>query len=154
MTEAQRSNRKLWILFLIALIIALLPWIVLAQGTPLEKEKFHFNKESEESVGYTQAVKLGNTIYISGTVGRGPMDEALKKVYTELETTLKNYGGSFQNVVKENLYTTQIDEVIKHQLVRREFYKGDFPASTWVEIKRLYSPEAVLEIELVAVLKD
>jgi 2-iminobutanoate/2-iminopropanoate deaminase len=154
MTEAQRSNRKLWILFLIALIIALLPWIVLAQGTPLEKEKFHFNKESEESVGYTQAVKLGNTIYISGTVGRGPMDEALKKVYTKLETTLKNYGGSFQNVVKENLYTTQIDEVIKHQLVRREFYKGDFPASTWVEIKRLYSPEAVLEIELVAVLKD
>jgi 2-iminobutanoate/2-iminopropanoate deaminase len=154
MTEAQRSNRKLWILFLIALIIALLPWIVLAQGTPIEKEKFHFNKESEESVGYAQAVRVGNTIYISGTVGRGPMDEALKKVYTKLETTLKNFGGSFQNVIKENLYTTQLDEVIKHQLVRREFYKGDFPASTWVEIKRLYSPEAVVEIELVAVLKE
>jgi 2-iminobutanoate/2-iminopropanoate deaminase len=154
MTEAQRSNRKLWILFLIALVIALLPWIVLAQGTPIEKEKFHINKESEEKVGYTQAVKVGNTIYISGTVGRGPMDEALKKVYTRLEATLKNYGATFQNVVKENLYTTQIDEVVKHQFVRREFYKEDFPASTWVEIKRLYSPEAVLEIELVAVLRE
>jgi 2-iminobutanoate/2-iminopropanoate deaminase len=154
MTEAQRSNRKLWIMFLIALIIAILPWIVLAQEASIKKEKFHLNKESEDKAGYAQAVRVGNTIYISGTVARGPMDEGLKKVYTRLEATLKNYGATFQNVVKENLYTTQIDEVIKHQLVRREFYKDDFPASTWVEIKRLYSPDAVVEIELVAVLKE
>jgi 2-iminobutanoate/2-iminopropanoate deaminase len=151
--EEKVINKKIWIWFLVFLLLALAPWFVMAQDASITKEKFHFNKEAEDGAGYAQAVKVGNTIYISGTVGRGPMDEAIKRIYTRLESTLKNYGASFQNVVKENLYTTQIDEVIKHQQVRKEFYKGDFPASTWVEIKRLYSPDAILEIELVAIIK-
>ena len=153
MTEAQKSNRRLIIIFIIALIIALLPWFVLAQS-PIAKEKFNLQPQGENQAGYTQAVKVGNTIYVSGTVARGPMNEAIKKVYSTLELTLKNYNATLQHVVKENLHTTQLDEVIKHQDVRKEFYKGDYPTATWVEIKRLYSPDAVLEVEVVAVLPD
>jgi 2-iminobutanoate/2-iminopropanoate deaminase len=154
MTETQRSNRRLLILFLIAILIAIIPWIVLAQEPPIKKDKYFLHKESEEEIGYTQAIKVGNTIYISGVAGKGPMDQALSKVYGRLETILKNNNTTFQNVVKETLYTTQIDEVIKNREVRKKFYNGDFPAASWVEVKRLYMPDAVLEVELVVVVKD
>jgi 2-iminobutanoate/2-iminopropanoate deaminase len=38
----------------------------------------------------------------------------------------------------------------QNNFVRKQFYKGDFPAATWVQISRLYMPDAKLEIELVA----
>jgi 2-iminobutanoate/2-iminopropanoate deaminase len=153
MTETQRSNRKLLILFVIAIIIALIPWIVLAQE-PIKKDKYFFDKASEEEVGYTQAIKIGNTIYISGVAGRGPVDQALAKVYNRLELILKNNGATFQNVVKETLYTTHIEDVIKNQQIRKKFYNEDFPASSWVEVRRLYVSDAVLEVELIVVVNS
>jgi enamine deaminase RidA (YjgF/YER057c/UK114 family) len=118
------------------------------------KEKFHFNKNVEDEYGYAQAVKVGNTIYISGVAGRGPMDQAIDRVYRGLERTLQHYGATFENVVKENLYTTNMEEMIKHQQKRREFYKNDYPAASWVQISRLFVPDAVLEVEIIAVIKE
>ncbi|MFZ5970287.1 MAG: RidA family protein [Bacteroidota bacterium] len=150
-----RADRKLWILMLLAILIALIPWFVLAQGAPpLQKEKYNANKASEDQYGYTQAVKAGNTIYISGHAARGPMGEAVKKTYEALEKTLAHYGATFQHVVKENIYTTQYDELLKHVELRKSFYRNDYPASTWVQIDRLFNPEVVLEVELIAVLPD
>lgn len=89
-------------------------------------------------------------IYISGTVARELNPEGIKRVYENLEKTLQHYGATFQNVVKENLYTTDIEAMKQHNAVRKAFYKGDFPAATWVQISRLYMADAKLEIELVA----
>ncbi|WP_230978981.1 RidA family protein [Flavobacterium supellecticarium] len=61
-----------------------------------------------------------------------------------------SYGATFENVVKENLYTTDIEAMKKYNYIRKEFYKGDFPAATWVQIQRLYMPTAKLEVELIA----
>ena len=71
-------------------------------------------------------------------------------MYSSLERSLKQYGLTFQHVVKENLYTTDIEAMKQFNYVRKQFYKGDFPAATWVQIARLYMPEAKLEIELIA----
>jgi 2-iminobutanoate/2-iminopropanoate deaminase len=150
MTQAQRQNRKLLILFLIALIFALLPWVVLAQDNEIKKEKFNLDKKMEDAIGYAQAVRVGNTIYVSGAVGWGSMPDAFKNVYKELEQSLKAYGASFKNVVKENVFTTDLDAFKKLLGQRIEIYAGDFPAATWVQVERLYSPELTLEIELIA----
>jgi 2-iminobutanoate/2-iminopropanoate deaminase len=150
MTQAQRQNRNLFILFLIALLIALLPWVVLAQDKEIKKEKFNRDKKMEDAIGYAQAVRVGNTIYVSGAVGWGSMPDAFKNVYSELEQSLKAYGASFKNVVKENVFTTDLDAFKKLQGHRIEIYAGDFPAATWVQVERLYSPELILEIELIA----
>ena len=53
-------------------------------------------------------------------------------------------------MVKENLYTTDIEAVKQNNHVRKAFYKGDFPAATWVQIPRLYMQQATIEVELVA----
>ena len=148
------KNYKLLIWLIIALGIALAPWIVLAQEKPLHKQKFNIDKTSEDGIGYAQAVKVGKTLYISGSVGSGDMDKAVKTVYDELEKTLKAYNLTFQHVVKENVFTTNIDGFIQQQELRKKYYKGDFPAASWVQVQRLYTPELVVEIELIAELPD
>jgi enamine deaminase RidA (YjgF/YER057c/UK114 family) len=120
----------------------------------LKKEKFNINKSGEDEIGYTQAVKVGNTIYVSGAVGWGKMQDAFKLVYDELDKTLKAYGANFTYVVKENLYSTMLDSVIKYKEIRRKYYNNDFPAATWIEVKRLYDPGLILEVEIIAVLPE
>ena len=119
--------------------------------TPIEKKKFHWGQESDTTAGYTQAILTGNVLYISGTVGRGQtMAEQLKSIYQGIGRTLQHYGASFQNVVKENLYTTDIEAAKAANHLRKPFYNGDFPAATWVQISRLYMPTALVEVEVVA----
>ncbi|SKA48404.1 Enamine deaminase RidA, house cleaning of reactive enamine intermediates, YjgF/YER057c/UK114 family [Chitinophaga eiseniae] len=120
----------------------------------LVKEKWHWNnpKKQDEVAGYAQVVKVGNTLYISGIPTKDLSPEGIARVYKALEKCLNAFGASSQNVVKETLYTTDIETVKKNATVRKEFYKGDYPAATWMQVSRLYEPEATLEIDLVAVL--
>ncbi|RRB02236.1 RidA family protein [Larkinella rosea] len=142
------------ILFTLAvLLIAVFNGVYAQSGqNAIEKQKFHFGKTGEDGAGYSQAVKVGKTIYISGTVGVGDAATALTNVYNGLQKTLAFYGATFQNVVKENLYTTNIEEMKKHNDIRKKYYNNDFPAATWVQIQRLYMETALVEVELVAVL--
>lgn len=122
-----------------------------AQTDTIAKKKWHWGgKQADEQAGYAQAVLVDNILYISGTVGGGDMAAQLKGVYNGIEHTLKAYGATFQNVVKESLFTTDIEAVKKNNEVRKAFYKGDYPAATWVQITRLYMPEALVEVEVIA----
>ena len=124
-----------------------------AQDNSIKKEKFNWGRgEQDTTSGYAQAVKIDNVIYISGTVAREVSPEGIKRLYENLEKTLQHYGATFQNVVKENLYTTDIEAMKQHNAARKAFYKGDFPAATWVQISRLFMADAKLEIELIAYL--
>ncbi|WP_336516925.1 RidA family protein [Pollutibacter soli] len=124
----------------------------LAQTTDIKKEKWHWDnpQKQDTSAGYAQVVKVGKTLYISGAVSREISPEGITGVYRALERSLKSFGASFQNVVKENLYTTDIELMKTHNAARKAFYKGDFPAATWVQITRLFMADAKLEVELVA----
>lgn len=120
----------------------------------ISKEKFHWGKDQDTSAGYAQALKVGNIIYVSGTVARDVTPEGIKRVYDALERSLKNFGATFQNVVKENLYTTDIEAMKQYNYVRKPYYNGDFPAATWVQISRLFMADAKLEVELIAYLPE
>ena len=114
------------------------------------KVKFHWDRDQDTAAGYAQGLKVDNILYISGTVARDVTPEGIKRVYEALERTLQHFGATFQNVVKENLYTTDIEAMKQYNYVRKPYYKGDFPAATWVQISRLYMADAKLEIELIA----
>ncbi len=115
------------------------------------KKAFHLNEKVENEIGYAQAVRIGDTLYISGSVGKGEMPAAIHGAYNELKETLSAHGLDFSNVVKENVYTTDLDGFIQNKAVRRDYYGHDFPAATWVQVQRLYLPEFVVEVELIAV---
>jgi enamine deaminase RidA (YjgF/YER057c/UK114 family) len=142
--------RKTFILFSVFHFILLLT--LTAQDNNIKKEKWHWNEplKQDTSAGYVQVVKVDNILYISGAVARDVTPEGITRVYQALESSLKSFGAGFQNVVKENLYTTDMEAMKRHNAARKAFYKGDYPAATWVQISRLFMHEARLEVELIA----
>jgi len=111
---------------------------------------FHKSEAVEVDIGYCQAVRSGNALYISGTVGQGDMPAAVQSTYERLKQTLEANGLTFRNVVKENVYTTDLDAFEASKEIRKAFYAGALPAATWVQVQRLYLPSFVLEVELIA----
>ena len=52
--------------------------------------------------------------------------------------------------MKETVYATELDAFIKNKDVRKTYYGLRYPAATWVQVERLYVPEFVVEVELIA----
>jgi len=125
---------------------------ITAQDKNIKKEKWHWGNalQQDTSAGYVQVVKIDNVLYISGAVARDVTPEGITRVYQSLDRSLKSFGASFQNVVKENLYTTDMEAMKKYNDARKVFYKGDFPAATWMGVSRLFMADAKLEVELIA----
>ena len=126
-------------------------WLI-GQDNNIKKEKWHWGNalQQDTSAGYVQVVKVDNVLYISGAVARDVTPEGITRVYQSLERSLKSFGANFQNVVKENLYTTDMDSMKKYNDARKVFYKGDLPAATWMGVSRLFMADAKLEVELIA----
>lgn len=116
------------------------------------KEKWHWDSPSKqnENAGYAQVVKIGNTLYISGIPSNEISTEGITQLYETLSRCLGAYGATFEDVVKETLYTTDIEAMKENNEVRKKFYGGDYPAATWVQIDRLYEPTAQIEVDLIA----
>jgi enamine deaminase RidA (YjgF/YER057c/UK114 family) len=135
-----------------AIFIFLLNTNIVAQNNDIRKEKWHWGNalQQDTSAGYVQVVKVENVLYISGAVARDVTPEGITRVYQALEKSLKSFGATFQNVVKENLYTTDMEAMKRFNDARKVFYKGDFPAATWMGVARLFMADAKLEVELIA----
>src|SRR5580693_4253064 len=126
---------------------------------PRVKQVFHLNPY-EKDFGYSQAVLIDKTLYISGSVaadqnGRlvapGDMAGQMRAAYTNIRRTLAAHGVSFNEVVKETIYTTNMDALLKASDLRFEYYdKERLPATSWVQVQRLVDPGFLVEIEVVA----
>jgi 2-iminobutanoate/2-iminopropanoate deaminase len=123
------------------------------------KQVFHLNSY-EKDLGYSQAVLIGKTLYISGSVaadqnGRleapGDMAGQMRAAYSNIRRTLGAHGADFDAVVKETIFTTDMDALLKATDVRFEFYgKERLPATSWVQVQRLVDAGSLVEIEVVA----
>lgn len=122
-------------------------------------EYFLLRPEVEKAYGYSHAVKIGNDIKISGAVSMddkgnltapGSMDQQMKNCYADLEKILKHYGCTFDDVVVENVFTTNMAEFINVSGFRNSVYKKQFPTGTWLEVKGLALPGQLIEIDMEA----
>jgi len=120
-------------------------------------EYFSLRPEVEKLYGYTHAVKIGNDIKISGAVSmddagtptaKGDLLQQMKNCYSDLDKILKHYGCTFDDVVVENIFTTDMPEFLKHSGYRNSIYKKQFPTGSWLGVKELALPEFMIEIEL------
>lgn len=133
-----------------------------AQSAPASQksgfETYHLGPWEQE-IGYSQAVRSGNMLYVSGTVGANAkgeptdLDSQMKKAYAAIQKTLAHYNTDLSHVVMERIYTTDIEALIRSQPTRKQFYGASAPAATWVEVKRLYNLADKLEIEVQVALK-
>ena len=113
--------------------------------------------EVEKAYGYTHAVKIGNSIKISGAVSMdnegnptavGNLEQQMKNCYADLEKILTHYGCTFDDVVKEDVFTTDMAKFLEVAGYRTDIYKNQFPTGTWLGVKELAIPEFMIEIEL------
>jgi len=130
------------------------------QAKPASKEipeYFSLRPETEKAFGYSHAVKLGNDIKISGAVSMddagnptatGDLLQQMKNCYADLDKVLKHYGCTFDDVVVENVFTTNMPEFLKQSFYRNGIYKKQFPTGSWLGVKELALPEFMIEIEL------
>ncbi len=118
---------------------------------------FSLRPETEKAYGYTHAVKIGNDIKISGAVSmddkgnptaKGDFLQQMKNCYADLDKVLKHYGCTFDDVIVENIFTTNMAEFLKQSAYRNEIYKKQFPTGSWLGVKELALPEFLVEIEL------
>ncbi|MBB1643035.1 RidA family protein [Sphingobacterium sp. UME9] len=138
--------------------LILLPFLLIFSNTfsqekNIKKEKWHWNNnkmKQDTTAGYCQVLKVDNILYISGAVTTDLSPKGIQAVYNDLKASLASFGATFQHVVKENLYTTDIEAMKKYNDVRKQFYNNDFPAATWIQVQRLYMSDAKLEVELIA----
>ena len=122
-------------------------------------EYFNLRPEVEKTYGYTHAVRIGNDLKISGAVSMddkgnliaaGNMDQQMKNCYSDLEKILKHYGYTFEEVMVENVFTTNMADFIKYSSYRNSIYKKQFPTGTWLEVKGLALPGQLIEIDMEA----
>jgi len=122
-------------------------------------EYFNLRPEVEKQYGYTHAVRIGNDIKVSGAVSMdengnptaiGDLEQQMKNCYSDLENVLKHYGCTFDDVVVEDIFTTEMAGFLQISNSRNEIYRKQFPTGTWLEVKGLALPEFMIEIELEA----
>ena len=83
-------------------------------------------------------------------VAPGNMDQQMRNCYSDLEKVLKHYGYTFDDVVVENVYTTNMADFIKYSTYRNTIYTKQFPTGTWLEVKGLALPGQLIEIDMEA----
>jgi 2-iminobutanoate/2-iminopropanoate deaminase len=123
------------------------------------KQVFHLNPY-EKDFGYSQAVLIDKTLYISGSVAAdengglvasGDMAGQMRAAYANIRRTLDAHGAGFDEIVKETIYTTNMDALVKASDLRFEYYdKERLPTTSWVQVQRLVDPGFLVEIEVVA----
>jgi len=120
-------------------------------------EYFLLRPEVEKAYGYSHAVKIGNDIKISGAVSMddegnptaiGDLAQQMKNCYSDLNKVLKHYGCTFDDVVVENIFTTNMPEFLNQAGYRNTIYTKQFPTGSWLGVKELALPEFMIEIEL------
>ncbi len=127
----------------------------------INKEAKSLNMPWEEEYGYSQAVMVGDTIYLSGQVshddegnvlGEGDMEVQMRATYANVEKVLAQYGASMENVVDEMLFVTDMDAAFGARVkLKQEVFSGSpVLASTIVQIQRLAFPQLMIEIRCVA----
>jgi 2-iminobutanoate/2-iminopropanoate deaminase len=126
-------------------------------------QAFHHFPDVEKALGYSQAVLAGDTLYVSGMIsvdetlaiiGKGDMGRQIETIYAILGSVLARHDMTLRNVVKETLFLTDLAAFAEARGARAAAYEAAdaYPsASTAVEVKALFSPDAMIEIDMIAV---
>jgi enamine deaminase RidA (YjgF/YER057c/UK114 family) len=114
----------------------------------------------EPVVGYSRAVRAGDLIYVTGTVGLEPdgrfaptAREQTRRALQIIVAAIEALGGKPTDVVRTRIYVTDIDRWKDVGEVHSEFFESIRPATTMVQVARLIDPQIMVEIEADAIIQ-
>jgi enamine deaminase RidA (YjgF/YER057c/UK114 family) len=121
------------------------------------------NSPYEPTVGFSRAVRVGNAVYVAGTVatgddgalvGRGDPYAQTRRCFENIERALREAGATFSDVVRTRMYLTDISRWEDVARAHGEIFRDIRPAATMVEVKALIDPEMLVEVEVDAVVDE
>ncbi|MFE0178812.1 RidA family protein [Streptomyces sp. NPDC059002] len=105
---------------------------------------------------YSQVARVqlddgGALLYLSGQIAEGADVAAQSRgIFETLDALLTAHGATLADVINIRTFLTDIGTLAEYAAVRREFLTGTPPTSTTVEVPRLFRPEALIEVDVVA----
>lgn len=127
----------------------------------MQRTNYSSGSKWEDIVGYSRAVKVGNTIEVTGTVASGEDGNVVGKndpyaqtkfIYQRIEKVLQQAGASMKDVVRVRMFVTDISKWQEYGRAHSEFFKDIKPCNTMVEVSALIEPGYMIEIEATAIL--
>ncbi|MNT26440.1 Enamine/imine deaminase [compost metagenome] len=122
-------------------------------------EQVHTHPDPYAPYLLSQAIRAGGFLFVSGQaavgddgaiVGRGDFDAQAEQAFRNLERALRAGSSSLGRVVKVTIFLTSMAHFPKIVELRRKWFSAPYPADTIVEVSALYSPDAMIEIEAIA----
>ena len=123
------------------------------------REEIRVEGASEPISHYTDAVRFGDLLFVSGiapfdsdgeVVGEGDVVAQTRQVLQNLLDALHTVGADMSDVLKVTVFLTDVNDRAAINPVRQEFFGDSRPASTLVEVSALVDPRMLVEIEAVA----
>lgn len=128
----------------------------------MQRSIIHTDRAPAAIGTYSQAVRAGNTVYLSGQTPldpatgqlvEGPIEVQIRRVFDNLKAVAEAAGGDFSKVVKVHVFLTDLSNFAKLSDVMREYFPTPFPARSTIEVKGLPRGAAV-EMDMIMVLDD
>ena len=125
----------------------------------MKKEIISTDKAPQAIGTYSQAVKVNNTVYMSGQIPlipetmemlEGSVEEQIHQVFKNLQAVAEAAGATFENVVKLNIFLTDLSNFPTVNLVMAQYFTEPYPARAAIGVKEL--PKAA-DVEMDAVLE-
>ena len=126
----------------------------------MKKQKIVSERVTEPKPGlWSNCLRFGDVAYVSGMTARGPDGETVlgdgeyeqsKVVFAKIRDLIEAAGGTMADVAKMTIFVTNIKHNTEVWRARREYFTGDFPACSLVEVSALAKPEILVEIEAIA----
>ncbi|WP_447774999.1 RidA family protein [Variovorax boronicumulans] len=126
----------------------------------LQPKQIHTQPDPYAPFLLSQAIQLGNLVFVSGQaaigddgeiVGKGDFDRQAEQAFKNLDRVLRAAGTGLGSVVKVTIFLTSMANFPKIVELRRQWFSAPYPADTIVAVSGLYSPDAMIEIEAIAV---
>ena len=116
----------------------------------------------EETVGYSRAVRVDNTIEISGTtamdgnllIGKNDVYQQAIFIFKKIEKSLIELGGRLSDVVRTRMFVTDISDWETIGKAHGEFFRDIKPVTSMVEVKGLINSDLLIEVEVTAIIQQ
>jgi 2-iminobutanoate/2-iminopropanoate deaminase len=121
-------------------------------------KRVHTTPDVYEPFLLSQAIRMGDVLYVSGQAGyaddgkivEGGFRQQGEQAFSNLRRVLEAGGSSLESVAKVTIFLTDMGHFEEVVELRRKYFSEPYPADTIVEVKALYTPDAMIEIEAIA----
>lgn len=129
----------------------------------MKRELVSSGTEWEPRVGYSRAVRTGHHVHVSGTtatdddsniVGKDDPYQQTQQILANIEWALSEAGASLSDVVRTRIFVTDIDHWEAVGDAHADTFGDIRPSTSLVEVSRLITPDALVEIEATAIIAD